>query len=277
MESRVIDRTVANTYLSVGNVAMPIRRALPTRLLGVWAHPDDECYLSAGLMARVADAGGSVRILCATSGELGTDDATLAGSERFAQMRREELAASLGVLGVHDLHVLGLPDGGCAHTSDSLMMQAIEGHIASFRPDAVVTFGPDGITGHEDHCAVSRWATDSVGTSDIELLYATMTRDFVRQHRARHDALELFALLPDGRPHSVPTDAIALEASLSHDELLRKRRALAHHGSQTDQLAAALGEDDYLTWWRNECFRHPTAIERGGGVSASRKHAGAAR
>jgi LmbE family N-acetylglucosaminyl deacetylase len=245
-------------------MTMPIVRSLPTRLLGVWAHPDDECYLSAGLMARVADAGGAVRILCATSGELGTDDAEFAGTERFARMRREELAASLGELGVHDLHVLGLPDGGCAAAADPPMIDAIEGHIDSFRPDAVVTFGPDGITGHDDHRAVSRWATDAVRTTEVELLYATMTRHFVRQHRALHDALGLFELLPGGRPHSVRTDAVALEVSLAHDELLRKRRALARHGSQTEQLAAILGEDDYLTWWRDECFRHPTSIERAG-------------
>lgn len=262
MRAYPTDRTAANTYVSVGNVTMPIRRALPTRLLGVWAHPDDECYLSAGLMARVIEAGGAVRIVCATSGELGTDDVDLMGSERFAHLRRQELAASLGVLGVHDVHVLAIPDGGCATQPDAPMVGVIDDHIATFGPDAVVTFGPDGITGHDDHRAVSRWATSATGGTDVELLYATMTRGFVRRHRARHDALGLFEECVDGRPHSVRTDAVALEVSLSQDELVRKRHALAHHGSQTDQLAAAIGEADYLTWWRNECFRHPTATDR---------------
>lgn len=264
MGAHSINRALANTYVSVGDVTMPISRPLPTRLLGVWAHPDDECYLSAGLMARVIDVGGVVRIVCATSGELGTDDIGLMGSERFARMRREELTASLGVLGVDDVHVLGIPDGGCAAVADAPMIGAITDHIASFRPDAVVTFGPDGITGHDDHRSVSRWATSAAGETDVELLYATMTRGFVRRHHARHDALGLFDQCPDGRPHSVQTDAVALEVSLSQDELVRKRRALAHHGSQTEQLAAAIGEADYLTWWRNECFRHPTTADRAG-------------
>lgn len=276
MRAHPIDRAIAKSYVSVGDVTMPISRPLPTRLLGVWAHPDDECYLSAGLMARVVDAGGIVRIVCATSGELGTDDVGLMGSERFARTRREELAASLDVLGVHDVHVLGIPDGGCAAEADASMTGAIEDHIASFRPDAVVTFGPDGITGHDDHRSVSRWATSATDETDVELLYATMTRGFVRRHRARHDALGLFEQCPDGRPHSVRTDAVALEVSLSQDELLRKRRALAHHGSQTDELAAAIGEADYLTWWRNECFRHPTAADRAG-ASATGDRIGAAR
>lgn len=46
----------STTYASVGNFLSPISRPLPERLLGVWAHPDDECYLSAGLMARVVMA-----------------------------------------------------------------------------------------------------------------------------------------------------------------------------------------------------------------------------
>src|SRR4051812_37066379 len=37
-------------------------------LLTVWAHPDDEAYLSAGLMLRVAEAGGRVVCLTATRG-----------------------------------------------------------------------------------------------------------------------------------------------------------------------------------------------------------------
>ena len=63
----------ATEYVSVGNQAMPVARPLPKRLLGIWAHPDDEAYLSAGLMARVVASGGSVTVLAATRGEKGTD------------------------------------------------------------------------------------------------------------------------------------------------------------------------------------------------------------
>src|SRR5947208_14585633 len=42
--------------------------------MGVWAHPDDESYLSAGLMLRVAGRGGRVVCVTMTRGEQGTDD-----------------------------------------------------------------------------------------------------------------------------------------------------------------------------------------------------------
>ena len=97
-------------------------------------------------------------------------------------------AHQLAVLGVHDLHVIGLPDGGCADSDDAGMVALIADHIDDLGADVVVTFGPDGITGHADHLAVSRWAT-AAAHSRAELLYATMTHDFVDRHRALHDAI----------------------------------------------------------------------------------------
>jgi LmbE family N-acetylglucosaminyl deacetylase len=46
-------------------------------VLGIWAHPDDETFLSAGLMAAAREA--DKRVVCATAtlGEHGTDDPQL--------------------------------------------------------------------------------------------------------------------------------------------------------------------------------------------------------
>ena len=263
-------RRTAMSYVAVGNVATPITRPLPKRLLGVWAHPDDECYLSAGLMARVVAAGGHVRIVCATSGEFGTSDPNEAGTERFAYSRRIELQSSLDVLGVHDLHVIGLPDGGCSDSDDATMSAVVADHIAEMGADTVITFGPDGITGHADHAAVSRWTT-AAATTGVDVLYATMTHDFVDRYRTVHDSIGLFGDLPGGRPRSVHPSRVALQVRLDHGELIRKRRALSRHGSQTDSLAALLGEDTYFSWWRDECFRRPTESETCSARAAARR------
>jgi len=253
-------RRAAISHVAVGNVTTRINRPLPKRLLGVWAHPDDECYLSAGLMARVVAAGGHVRVVCATSGELGTSDSAEAGTERFAYSRRVELQSSLDVLGVHDLHVVGLPDGGCSEADDADMAAVVADHIDDVGADTVITFGPDGITGHADHTAVSRWTT-AAARSDLELLYATMTHHFVDRHRAVHDGIGLFGDLPGGRPRSVHPCRVALQVALDHGELIRKRRALSRHESQTSSLAELVGENTYFSWWRDECFRRPTDSE----------------
>ena len=236
-------------------------QVLPRRLLGIWAHPDDEAYLSAGLMARVIESGGQVTVLTATRGEKGTDDPLLHGRSHFASMREAELRAALGELGVSDVRFMGFGDGECDPLSEDAAAM-IDGVIDDVDPDLIVTFGPDGVTNHSDHRAVSAWTTAAwLRRSGADLLYATMTSTFAADHRELHDHLGLFADCPDGQPATVADATVALRCSLTERELDRKRRSLAAHASQTEGLAAAIGESAYRTWWRNETFRRPTEAD----------------
>jgi LmbE family N-acetylglucosaminyl deacetylase len=235
---------------------------LPTRLLGVWSHPDDEAYLSAGLMARMTDAGHDVTVVTATRGEKGTDDPSLFGSAAFAADREVELRRSLRELGVTDLRILGHADGECDRAVSESGIEAIAAVMREVRPDVVITFGPDGITGHPDHRAVSSWTTEAwrrVGHGDLR--YATMTDGFIADHADLHDEIGVFADFGLDGPFSVIADDIVADYELGDLELDRKRRALAAHATQTEPLAALMGEETYRTWWRNEWFRRPTAME----------------
>jgi LmbE family N-acetylglucosaminyl deacetylase len=69
-------------------------------ILGVWAHPDDEAYLSAGVMAMAMRAGSRVVCVTATRGELGSPDVRRWPLATLADVRTVEMTASLGVLGV---------------------------------------------------------------------------------------------------------------------------------------------------------------------------------
>ena len=253
----------ATTHASVGNRPMPMQRPLPGRLLGVWAHPDDEAYLSAGLMARVVEAGGSVTILTATAGEKGTDDPALYDSEEFAAFRRAELVASVAELGVTDVRFLGLRDSECDVADDDAQICAVLDVIDDVRPDAIVTFGPDGITGHPDHRSVSSWTTQAWNRTGrtAELLYAAMTKEFLARHAKLHDRLGVFEEY-GRKPASIVSSDVVLGCRLTPVELDRKRRALARHASQTVGLADVIGEETYRQWWVDETFR--SATERDG-------------
>jgi LmbE family N-acetylglucosaminyl deacetylase len=234
----------------------------PTRLLGIWPHPDDEAYLTAGLMARQTDAGGHVTVLTLTHGEKGTSDPTDYDQPHFASHRAGELRASLGRLGVEDVRFGPYRDGECdlAHHEEAIRL--VVRTIRSVRPDTIVTFGPDGITGHRDHRTVSSWVTEAwrrVGEGD--LLYATMNDEFLEANTDLHDRIGVFAECGDEGPVSLPGHELALEVALDEDELDRKRVALAEHASQTAPLADAMGESTYRSWWRLESFRRPTPIE----------------
>ncbi|MDJ0768511.1 MAG: PIG-L family deacetylase [Ilumatobacter sp.] len=255
-------RRSVTSYTTVGNTLTPTSRPVPERLIGIWAHPDDEAYLSAGLMARVVGSGGSVTVLTATRGEKGTDDPADYDRDHFAALREAELRASLAELGVHDVRFLGLRDGECDLVDDETVVSRMVDVIESVRPDAIVTFGPDGMTNHPDHRAISRWATEAWRRGGHgELLYATVTHDFVALHRVMHDRLGVYADFGGEGPASVSRSRIALECALDEAELDRKRRALAAHASQTTALASIMGEDTYRTWFRAERFRRPTRSE----------------
>lgn len=70
-------------------------------ILGIWAHPDDETYLSGGLMAAAVDHGQRVACVTATRGRRGTEGLDRGSPERLAELRGRELAAALELLGVH--------------------------------------------------------------------------------------------------------------------------------------------------------------------------------
>ena len=64
-------------------------------VLGIWAHPDDEAYLSGGLMAHGPRPGSRVVCVTATRGELGTPDPETWPPQRLAAERTAELGRCL--------------------------------------------------------------------------------------------------------------------------------------------------------------------------------------
>lgn len=223
-------------------------------LLGIWAHPDDEAYLSGGLMAMARDHGARVVCVTATRGELGTPDPETWPPERLAAERTAELARCLEVLGVREHHWLGYQDGRCAAVPVSDAAQRLCAVIDDVRPNTVVTFGPDGITGHPDHQAVSTWATaafDRAARPGARLLHAAVAERRVPRWTVLEESLGVY--LP-GYPVAVPDERLALDLELSRDVAERKVRALMAQETQTAGLITALGADRYTAWVGEEAF-----------------------
>jgi LmbE family N-acetylglucosaminyl deacetylase len=138
--------------------------AAARRLLGVFAHPDDEVFCAGGTMARAAQAGAEVMIVSATRGERGQiRDAAAATRRTLGAVREGELYAAAAELGVQHVQVLAYPDGTLQHHRHSLGA-AIAGIMRQFDPDTVITFGADGGYGHPDHVAISELATGAFRT-----------------------------------------------------------------------------------------------------------------
>ena len=231
----------------------------PRHLLGVWAHPDDEAYLSAALMARTVEEGGRVTLVTLTDGEAGFSDDDPRPVDERAQLRRLELLSAMARIGVTDVRFIGLPDGSVAQHGGELLVETIREIMCDIRPDVVVTFGPDGITGHDDHVhnswAVTRaWAGVGIG----DLWYAAKTQSWLDEWRQVHDE---FGVWMAGEPAGLDPDDAVMLLEPTGAELDRKRAVLGEHQSQTTAIATALGEDSYRSWIRQEAFRRPSLVD----------------
>ena len=225
-------------------------------LLGVWAHPDDEAYLTAGLMAEFRQRGDRVVVVTATLGEHGTSDPQTWPPRRLAARRQTELRNSLAAVGVHESRLLGYEDGYCAVVDSGDGRDVIAEHIDDIEPDLIVTFGPDGMTGHPDHRAVSQWTTDAWittgSTADLWYAHAHARLPPHVGHVERRDR-------PVGRP---ARSAVYRARRSRHDHEPARPRArpedrprFAAHASQTTPLIEHAGPARFREWWRTESFR----------------------
>jgi len=225
-------------------------------VLGVWAHPDDEAYLSSGLMAQAAAAGSRVVCVTATRGEGGSLDHERWPPDELGGVRADELQRCLSMLGVKEHIFLDLADVDW-HTplpdEGADMVSAVMQRVA---PNSVLTFGPDGITNHEGHKSVSRWTTEAFrrhAPPGAALYYAVHSREWGAEFLPHLKSLGAFR---DGaEPPIVDDGQMHLDLRLDGDLLDLKVAAIMEHQSQIAGLATAFGEDRWSRAMARESFR----------------------
>ena len=135
-------------------------RANELRLLGVFAHPDDEVFCAGGTMAKYVAAGAEAMVVSLTRGEAGQiRDANSATRRTLGDVRAEELHLSCRQLGVQNVACLDYGDGKLDQVPRPILVERITGYIRKFRPDVVFTFDSTGAYGHPDHIVASEATT----------------------------------------------------------------------------------------------------------------------
>jgi N-acetylglucosamine malate deacetylase 2 len=140
-------------------------------LMVILAHPDDESFPIGGTLAAYAAQGAVITLVTATDGQQGIVGADPA---QVAAVRDAELRAATTVLGIAELRMLGYADGALAQAPQDEVQRRLCALLRSHRPEVVITFGPDGISGHPDHLAIHRLATaafDAAELPDARLFY----------------------------------------------------------------------------------------------------------
>ena len=239
-------------------------------ILGVWAHPDDEAYLSAAVMRLALENGQRVACVTATSGERGTADPASWPPEKLGAARRRELQASFAALqsGLGDIiehEWLGYRDEHCADAAGEAAASELGAVIDRIQPDTVLTFGPGGLTGHPDHQAVAEWVSIALGSRpSIRRLDAVVAASWVEHIQER---VEINSYFDDGYPEVVDDAEIDLNLVLDEALWTVKDRALRAHATQTQPVFEHLGPELWRAFSIVESFRthsisNPTGRER---------------
>jgi LmbE family N-acetylglucosaminyl deacetylase len=236
-------------------------------ILSVWAHPDDETYLAAGVMAAARSRGQRVVCASATAGERGTADPRTWPPARLGQVRRWEAAAAMAVLGVREHRVAAFPDGGLPGLTGEGRAWA-RALLDEVQPDTILTFGPDGMTFHPDHIAVHHWVTDAWQQRGrrSRLLYATSTVDHLQRFGPLYEQWDMY--MTDERPAGIPSDQLAIHVRLDGRALDRKLTALRALATQTAGLMQMLDAGTYAAEVAEEAFVDASSLAQRAGVAA---------
>jgi LmbE family N-acetylglucosaminyl deacetylase len=234
-------RRVASLAILAACVACAPRSSVPATttqsgtLVAVFAHPDDETIVAPAL-ARAAREGVKVYVVIATDGRRGVSrHAGIPAGDSLATVRAAEARCSASTLGARPPILLGFEDAGLAVLSPwpgeplDRMAKRVESTLAELRPDVVLTWGPEGGYGHQDHRLVGDVVTQVFQAGAVpastRLYYVGFTP-------------ERIAGAPRWYGSRVyPTAAALLTTRIPIDERDREaaRRAIACHRSQATE------------------------------------------
>ena len=168
-------------------------------ILGVFAHPDDETSGAGGTFVRYAREGVDIYVATATRGEQGTLGAQgdIVTREELPGVREAEMRAVLKTYGVHPPMFLDYKDQEVNSADFDGLVGKVSSVMERTAPEVVITFGPHGISRHQDHIAVHRATIEAFRryrrsmTPRPRLFYVAIPQDAARQYELDLDGPEV--------------------------------------------------------------------------------------
>lgn len=174
-------------------------------LLAVFAHPDDETFRPGGTLALLARQGVRVEVLTFTHGEAGScGDPPLCMPDELPAVREQELNSACAVLGIQPPRLLDYADGQLQEEDAETMVADILSVMEDVKPQVLLSFGPDGLSGHPDHVAVGAWTAESFRRAEHAAALYTLAVP-----RSLAERLNMRQV------HPVPDETIALTVDVS--------------------------------------------------------------
>ena len=250
------------------------------------AHPDDEGIATGGLMAKAADAGHRVILVCATRGEQGEPvEGVLSEGEELWERRMIELERSAAILGAEPPRWLGYEDSGMVDepTNDNPacfwqadVEEAAERLAAILREveaDVVTFYDDHGGYGHPDHIQVHRVGKRACELADVEHTFeSTMNRTRIQMmmnmQRADPDMANAMEDTPDAAEmddFGTPENDISFSIDVG-SVIERKKRSMVAHASQIgpDSFFLKMPDEIFAVAFGEEWFNAPGVTNTGG-------------
>jgi len=242
----------------------PAKAQTRAPILAVFAHPDDERVIGP-LLSKLAREGRETQLVIATDGAKGVRDfANIPAGPELAAARTKEATCAANRLGVRQLRILGLPDGGLASFEVlGKLRSSLAAIIDSIRPAAIITFGPEGGTGHPDHRLVGNVVTQIIESdpryTGIDLLYASLPTERLRTAPKANPTVN--GMTEAVLTVRVPFEARDLAAGREEFACHRTQYAPAEMDSVNAYLAHAWNGQVWLRPW-NGALRDPAIFGR---------------
>ena len=229
-------------------------------LLAVFAHPDDESFGPAATLAKYMAQGVRITLISATRGEAGEiSDPQLATPETLGQVREEELRCACRVIGIHGLRFLGYRDGQMSSYDPQEVEGKVVRAIREVRPQVVLTFGPDGISGHSDHITIGKATTDAFFSAGDEERFPEHMAEGLSPHKAEklyHVAVprSRFQAMSVDLPGTCDDRITTVIDVVPFMEA--KKHAIACHKTQlpSDSIFAQMSDEEMRKWWGKDYF-----------------------
>jgi len=225
------------------------------RVLGVFAHPDDEQLVTGLFSAAKQKDGAFTAMITGTKGEAGTQIPVVARQKDLGAVRRAEALKSGFALGIDEQEVWDYPDGGVSEVPVEEIIAQIDARIVQHQPDLVVTFWPaSGATGHKDHMRMGLATETAVMQARVKLAWAAyrgprwIAYVITPPNGLRSFGGEAGKFVAENQPEATHAMPGNVEAKL---------RGWKIHASQEDYIQAAYGFPDWLLYllWDQEYYR----------------------
>ena len=130
-------------------------------LIAIFSHPDDELIVSP-ILSKYAKEGVNVLLVIATNGANGvTKHANIPAGDSLTNVRNKEIFCATKILGINDPIMLNFEDGKLSSWNEIFSLDdKIDSLFNKYKPDVVITWGPEGGYGHSDHRIVSNIVTE---------------------------------------------------------------------------------------------------------------------